>query len=128
MKCFLCGVEALAVCAYCGKALCKSCLTSTSTQQVVCSERCQQALAEGEHIMKSLFRSKLNMTKVLVVLLFSLGALLVVTSLVVGIHENGPPMAILYFGLSGLAFLLAGTRLYRVCKDLNKPLIPLTKE
>jgi hypothetical protein len=59
MKCFKHNAaDALAVCAYCGKAICLDCLPSLSLARMVCSTDCASALArEGKVIQLLLDKS-----------------------------------------------------------------------
>lgn len=51
MKCITHNSEAVAICAYCGRALCSDCVHSPEAARIVCSQRCADALAEGEKAM-----------------------------------------------------------------------------
>lgn len=59
MKCFKHNAaDAVAVCAYCGKALCLDCIPSISSSRMVCSNDCASALArEGKIIQLLLDKS-----------------------------------------------------------------------
>ena len=48
MKCISHNSEAVAICAYCGRALCSECVHSPEAVRIVCSQRCADALAESE--------------------------------------------------------------------------------
>ena len=52
MKCMSHNSEAVAVCAYCGRALCPDCVRSPEAARIVCSDRCADALAQGEKAMQ----------------------------------------------------------------------------
>jgi hypothetical protein len=51
MKCISHNSEAVAICAYCGRALCSDCIHTPEAARMVCSQRCADALAEGEKTM-----------------------------------------------------------------------------
>lgn len=51
MKCLSHNTEAVAICAYCGRALCSDCVHSPEAARMVCSARCADALAESEMAM-----------------------------------------------------------------------------
>lgn len=59
MKCFKHNaVDAVAVCAYCGKAICLDCLPAIASARMVCSNDCAAALAhEGKVIQLLLDKS-----------------------------------------------------------------------
>lgn len=62
MKCFKHNAsDAVAICAYCGKAICLDCLPSPALARMVCSNDCASALAhEGQPIQLLLDKSRQN--------------------------------------------------------------------
>jgi hypothetical protein len=58
VKCFKHGTEAVAVCPYCGRALCAQCAppSVSSAQRIVCSAECGAALARNEQALQLLLR------------------------------------------------------------------------
>jgi hypothetical protein len=52
MKCIAHKAEAVAVCAYCGRALCQDCIQTPTAVRMVCSTECAAALARGERAMQ----------------------------------------------------------------------------
>jgi hypothetical protein len=55
MKCFVHhSVDAVAVCAYCGKALCAECAKQEGSLRMACSNECATALTREESAMKLL--------------------------------------------------------------------------
>jgi hypothetical protein len=52
MKCLPHHAEAIAVCAYCGRALCVDCAKPSVTQRMVCSTGCDAALTKNEMAMQ----------------------------------------------------------------------------
>jgi len=55
MKCFKHNAnDAVAICAYCGRALCLDCIPSSSTTRMFCSDGCSAALALNESTMQLL--------------------------------------------------------------------------
>jgi hypothetical protein len=52
MKCLPHHVEAIAVCAYCGRALCADCAKTFVTQRMVCSTGCDAALTKNDQAMQ----------------------------------------------------------------------------
>jgi predicted nucleic acid-binding Zn ribbon protein len=52
MKCYPHQAEAVAVCAYCGRALCADCAKPTATQRMVCSDNCAAALARNDQALE----------------------------------------------------------------------------
>jgi len=55
MKCFKHGsTEAVAICAYCGRALCHECIQAPTAARIVCSDGCAKALARDEKALQLL--------------------------------------------------------------------------
>jgi hypothetical protein len=52
MKCSIHSAEAVAVCAYCGRALCSDCIQSPTALRMVCSSDCATALARADQAMQ----------------------------------------------------------------------------
>src|SRR5882672_11502115 len=48
MKCSKHSAEAVAVCAYCGRALCNDCIQSPAAPRMVCSNDCLEALRRAD--------------------------------------------------------------------------------
>ena len=52
MKCFKhSSTDAMAVCAYCGRALCADCVSESSVSRVACSPECRLALERNERAL-----------------------------------------------------------------------------
>ena len=56
MKCFQHDTEAVAVCPYCGRALCAACASANASAapRLACSEECAKALARHDTILQLL--------------------------------------------------------------------------
>ena len=52
MKCLPHHAEAVAVCAYCGRALCADCTKASVNQRMVCSTVCEAALTKNDQAMQ----------------------------------------------------------------------------
>jgi len=52
MKCLAHHSEAVAICAYCGRALCADCAKPRATQRMTCSENCAAALTRDDQAMQ----------------------------------------------------------------------------
>ena len=52
MKCARHQAEAIAVCAYCGRALCDTCAPSSPAQRMTCSDQCATALTRDDRAMQ----------------------------------------------------------------------------
>jgi hypothetical protein len=60
MKCFNHPAEAVAVCAYCGRALCAGCAKISPAQRLVCSDHCAAALARDDRAMALILQKSLQ--------------------------------------------------------------------
>ena len=56
MKCSTHHAEAVAVCAYCGRALCKDCIQSPTAPRMVCSNDCAAALARADQALQMILQ------------------------------------------------------------------------
>ena len=55
MKCFKHNAaDSIAVCAYCGRAICAACVVSPTVERIVCSEDCSAALARNARAIQLL--------------------------------------------------------------------------
>ena len=60
MKCAVHKAEAIAVCIYCGRALCAECVQPAATQRMICSENCAAALTRADQAMAAILRKSLQ--------------------------------------------------------------------
>jgi hypothetical protein len=56
MKCVAHHHEAVAVCAYCGRALCPACVQPSVSHRMICSETCAAALTQNEQALKMILQ------------------------------------------------------------------------
>jgi hypothetical protein len=63
MKCFKHKTEAVAVCAYCGRAMCEECVTSRTAPRIVCSADCGSALERDDRAMQSILQKSVQSLK-----------------------------------------------------------------
>lgn len=55
MKCFQHNAcDAVAICSYCGRALCGDCIPTPTASRIVCSTECRVALERNEHAVQLL--------------------------------------------------------------------------
>jgi hypothetical protein len=52
MKCLPHQAEAVAICAYCGLALCADCAKPSASKRLVCSDHCADALTSADRAMQ----------------------------------------------------------------------------
>jgi hypothetical protein len=60
MKCLTHQAEAVAVCAYCGRALCADCAKPNATQRMVCSDSCAAALTQNDKALQLILQKSLQ--------------------------------------------------------------------
>jgi hypothetical protein len=60
MKCLPHQTEAIAICAYCGRALCADCAKSSTTQRLVCSDNCTDALTRNDKALQLILQKSLQ--------------------------------------------------------------------
>ena len=60
MKCSAHNSEAIAVCAYCGRALCGDCAKLSATQRMVCSTTCDAALTNNDKALQLILSKSLQ--------------------------------------------------------------------
>jgi len=63
MKCFKHLIDAVAVCSYCGRAMCKDCITSPTAPRMVCSTECASMLAQNERALQSILQKSVQSLK-----------------------------------------------------------------
>ena len=111
MKCFNDGMDAVAVCCHCGKALCRDCASSGADGRMVCSAICAEALEKSQKASKANAEVTRKSTQVTANSCVVLGAGLI--ALVGILHLSVPEsdsMGVLYFSGFGLVFIIAGLR------------------
>jgi len=57
------AVDAVAVCMYCGRALCPACIQSPTGGRVVCSSACETALGRNERALQLLLEKSVQSAK-----------------------------------------------------------------
>jgi len=60
MKCFKHKTDAIAVCAYCGRAMCETCADSPSAPRMICSTACGIALAQQDRGIQSILQKSVQ--------------------------------------------------------------------
>src|SRR5438045_3020486 len=75
MKCTSHQAEAVAVCAYCGRALCPDCAKPSASQRMICSENCATALARNDQALQLLLHKHAQGARINAVYYLLCGAL-----------------------------------------------------
>ena len=60
VKCSTHHAEAIAVCCYCGRAVCADCAKPSDTQRTVCSEKCAASLSRADKAMELILQKRLQ--------------------------------------------------------------------
>ena len=60
MKCSQHQTEAVAICAYCGRALCAECVPAPAAPRMVCSDNCAAALTRADQAMELILQKSLQ--------------------------------------------------------------------
>jgi hypothetical protein len=63
MKCLRHKIDAIAICSYCGRAVCAECITSPTAPRIVCSAECATGLAQNERALQSLLEKSVQSLK-----------------------------------------------------------------
>lgn len=75
MKCAAHQAEAIAVCAWCGRAVCADCAKTSASRRIVCSDDCAAALARAAGAMESILQKSLQSARASAFYSFLCGAL-----------------------------------------------------
>jgi hypothetical protein len=75
MKCPRHDQEAIGVCAYCGRGLCRQCVGNSPPARLSCDENCAAALARNCHALESLVEKSLQSARANSVYYYLCGAL-----------------------------------------------------
>lgn len=54
------SADAVAVCAYCGRAMCPSCIKSPNAARVACSDACAEALSRAEQALETILHQSMR--------------------------------------------------------------------
>jgi hypothetical protein len=75
MKCAAHNAEAIAVCAWCGRAVCPDCSKTAASRRIVCSDDCAAALAREARAMEAILQKSLQNARASAFYSFLCGAL-----------------------------------------------------
>jgi hypothetical protein len=115
MKCLAHQAEAIAVCAYCGRALCARCAKPSATQRMVCSDACAAALARNDHAMAAVLQKSLQSARASAFYSYLCGALSAAGA--VGAWFYLPvPFLIWFTAGCSLVFIASGTWFVRIAR------------
>jgi hypothetical protein len=107
MKCIAHKSEAVAVCAYCGRAVCADCEKKSASKRTVCSDDCAALLAKSEKALELILQKSLQSAKASAFYCFLCGGLSLAA--VVGAHFYLPSPFLIFFTTGcGIVFILSG--------------------
>jgi hypothetical protein len=118
MKCLPHQAEAIAVCTYCGRALCADCAKPSTTQRMVCSENCTAALTRDDRAMELILHKSFQSARASAVYSFLCGGLSAAGS--VGAYFYLPSPFLIWFtaGCSAV-FIASGIWYGRISRKQN---------
>jgi hypothetical protein len=120
MKCAAHHAEAVAVCAYCGRALCANCLKPSATRRAVCSDDCAAALARDDRAMRLILQKSVQSARAGAFYCYLCGALSAATA--VGAWFYLPlPFLILFTAGCSVVFIASGFWYGRIARKQNDP-------
>jgi hypothetical protein len=115
MKCVAHHAEAIAVCAYCGRALCTDCARPSATQRMVCSDGCASALARDDKAMQLILQKSLQSAQASAFYSYLCGGLSLAAA--IGAKFYLPSPFLIWFTVGcGLVFIASGFWYGRIAK------------
>jgi hypothetical protein len=107
MKCAKHSAEAIAVCAYCGRALCPDCIPAPAARRMVCSDECGTALSRAERGLEMILQKSVQGAKANALYCYMSGALSAGGA--VAAHYMLPsPFLIWFTAACAVAFIISG--------------------
>ena len=107
MKCLKHSIEAVAVCAYCGRALCPDCVPSPATARMVCSNNCATALERNEQVLQLLLEKSAQNARASAFYCYLCGGLSAAAA-VAAWFMLPSPFLIYFTGACSVALILSG--------------------
>jgi len=118
MKCATHHSEAVAICAYCGRALCADCVKPGNTPRIVCSDNCAAALVRSDQAMEMLLQKSLQSAKASAFYSFLCGGLSAAGAIGAWFYLPVPFLVWFCAGCS-LVFLASGGWFWRIARKQN---------
>lgn len=108
MKCTKHGAVAVAICAYCGRALCEDCLpSSTAAPRMVCSSDCAAALQRADQALQLILQRSAQSARASAFYCYVSGGLSAAAS-VVAWFMLPSPFLILFTGACAVVLMASG--------------------
>ena len=119
MKCFAHQTEAVAVCAWCGRALCAECAKSSATRRMVCSDNCAAALTRADRAMELILQKSLQSARASALYSYLCGGLSAAGA--IGAHFYLPSPFLIWFCAGCSAVFIASGIWYGRIAGKNDP-------
>jgi hypothetical protein len=100
-------LDAVAICAYCGQALCPECIYKTESPRMVCSSDCAAALSRSERALELVLEQSLHSTRASAFYCYLCGVLSAAAS-VVAWFMLPSPFLILFTAGCAVVLLVSG--------------------
>jgi hypothetical protein len=115
MKCAAHNSEAVAICAYCGRALCAECVKSSANERMTCSDNCASALARNDKALQLILQKSLQSARASAFYSYLCGGLSLAAA--VGAHFYLPSPFLIWFtaGCGGV-FIASGIWYGRIAR------------
>jgi hypothetical protein len=118
MKCSTHNADAVAVCAYCGRALCNDCIQSPTAPRLVCSNDCAAALARADRAMHMILQHSAQSARAGAFYCYVSGGLSAAASLVAWFMLPSP-FLILFTAACAVVLIASGISHGWVAKEEN---------
>jgi hypothetical protein len=120
MRCLSHKAEAIAICSYCGRAVCDECVHSIQAERIACSEHCATALKQNESALQTMLQQGKQSAKASAFYCYLCGALSAIAA-VTAWFMLPSPFLILF--TSGCAVVLTASGIWygRIAGDKSGP-------
>jgi|HubBroStandDraft_1064217.scaffolds.fasta_scaffold47252_1 hypothetical protein len=120
VKCFKHDTEAVAVCPYCGRAMCADCASASASAapRLACSEECAQALGRNDAVLQLLLQKSRQSARANSVYCYLCGALSA-GGAVAAYYFLPVPMLIWFLVASAVALIISGAWFGRGAGKMN---------
>lgn len=118
MKCLRHDLEAVGVCAYCGRALCRQCANVSGTARLACDETCAAALGRHEQALEMLVEKSLQSARANSVYYYLCGVLCVGATVAAG-YWLPVPFLMWFLGATAVALIISGFWFGRVARKMK---------
>jgi hypothetical protein len=108
-------VDAVGICAYCGRALCFDCLSKPATKPLTCSPECAEAVARNEKALERILHQTLRSAQASAFYCYICAALSAGAAIVAWFMLPSP-FLILFTGACAVVLLLSGIWYGRVAR------------